>query len=148
MTSKKKGTDDTKDKLETILEHIEPAFIEEGARRIGPEEVDKVIGQLKKVLRQFERGEALGRFKKDAALMASALRDFKKGRYKGFSFWTVSLITFTFHYLLKPIDIIPDTLPVIGRLDDAVVLSHCLVMIKRELQDYKIWKLAQEICEP
>ena len=36
--------------------------------------------------------------------------------------------------VLKPVDIIPDLLPVIGQLDDAVVVGHAIGLVREELE--------------
>ena len=46
-------------------------------------------------------------------------------------------------YVLNPIDIIPDFIPFIGRIDDALVLKFCLKLIEKDLSKYKKWKNEQ-----
>ena len=67
------------------------------------------------------------------------------GTYRQTPYWTLAVITFTMLYVLKPVDIIPDALPVIGQLDDAVVVGLCVKMVSGDLQDYKVWKLGREM---
>ncbi len=64
------------------------------------------------------------------------------------SYWSVALVVFALAYILKPIDIIPDSLPVIGQLDDAVVLSNCLAMLKKDLHAYRVWSMARDANQP
>ena len=41
--------------------------------------------------------------------------------------------------MLNPLDLIPDALPVLGVLDDAAVVSACLVLLEQDLHDYRRW---------
>jgi uncharacterized membrane protein YkvA (DUF1232 family) len=48
------------------------------------------------------------------------------------------LLHITFGYLLSPIDLIPDAIPVLGFLDDLVVVPALLLMV-RWLIPHEIW---------
>ncbi len=43
-------------------------------------------------------------------------------------------------YFLSPIDLIPDTIPGAGYIDDVVVVSGCLALVRTDLEDYRIWR--------
>jgi uncharacterized membrane protein YkvA (DUF1232 family) len=51
---------------------------------------------------------------------------------------TVAAATAAIMYFVSPLDIIPDFIPVIGFLDDAVVLSICFKLIQHDLRQYAI----------
>lgn len=144
MTGKRKKTSGDEERLKTVLEHIGPEFIEESAKQIGAEDLDSVLECLDEVEEHFEKKTALARFREDGKLLVELLQDYRDGSYTAISYWSVSLIAFALGYILKPIDIIPDSLPVIGQLDDAVVLSHCLVMLKKDLHAYRVWSMARD----
>jgi len=60
-------------------------------------------------------------------------------------YWSLAVATFGLLYVLKPIDIIPDSLPVIGQLDDVLVMSQCVAIVDHDLRAYRLWKLASEL---
>ena len=103
----------------SILDHIQPSFVEDGARSITSADLAEVLGAREELIKRFDPEQTLGRFREEATLMLSLLDDYARGRYVGLSYWSVSVIVFAFHYVLKPVDIIPDNLPVIGQLDDS-----------------------------
>jgi uncharacterized membrane protein YkvA (DUF1232 family) len=51
--------------------------------------------------------------------------------------WTLSAAVFALLYVLNPFDLIPDALPIVGVLDDAAVVSACLVLLEQDLYDYR-----------
>ena len=46
-------------------------------------------------------------------------------------------------YVLAPIDLIPDFIPVIGWSDDCLALAGALAFAKMDLEEYKAWKAAR-----
>jgi len=47
-----------------------------------------------------------------------------------------------FIYLLSPLDVIPDVIPVLGFTDDVSVFGLVLAGFAKEIQDYKDWRNA------
>jgi len=144
MSRKPKKTEADEERFKTVLERIGPEFIRESAERIGVLDFESLVAQLDQVEEQFETGDALRRFKKQSELLVGLLRDYHAGDYRTVSYWTLSVIVFALGYVLKPIDIIPDSLPVIGQLDDALVVSHCLAMLEKDLHAYEVWSMARD----
>jgi uncharacterized membrane protein YkvA (DUF1232 family) len=129
--------------VKTVLEQIDRDFIESGARAITHEDVGRLVLHADEVLAEFAKGGALRRFARDVGPMVSIVRDYWEGSYRDVPCWTVAVITFTLSYVLKPIDIIPDALPVIGQLDDALVVGHGLDVVREDLNAYRKWTQTQ-----
>ena len=53
---------------------------------------------------------------------------------------TIAAAAFALLYVLNPFDLMPDVLPFIGAVDDAAVLGACLMLLERDLRQYRIWK--------
>ena len=89
----------------------------------------------------------LADYEDERMTLIDMLKDYHGGNYRQLSYWSVSVITFSLLYVLNPIDIIPDSLPVIGELDDAMVISLGIAMVQREMHEYRIWRLARELSQ-
>lgn len=77
----------------------------------------------------------------DFRLLFSLIKDYWKGVYRDVSVWSLVLFSLAIVYILCPIDILSDFMPVIGQIDDALVLLLCLYFLERDLYIYKEWKL-------
>ena len=49
-------------------------------------------------------------------------------------------IVSTLIYIISPFDILPDTIPVVGYIDDIAILSWALKSINPDLEEYKKWR--------
>jgi uncharacterized membrane protein YkvA (DUF1232 family) len=47
-------------------------------------------------------------------------------------------------YVLSPLDVIPDFIPLAGVLDDAAVFGFALAFSKGDLERYREWRKLQE----
>ena len=55
---------------------------------------------------------------------------------------TVLVGTFALLYLISPIDISPDIIPLIGFVDDVAILVFAASLIKDDLEKYRAWKMS------
>lgn len=81
---------------------------------------------------------------KDLRLLWSLMKDYWAGRYRQVSVASVVLFVLTTAYILSPFDFISDFFPVIGQLDDALLLGLCLFLMEKELYRYQAWKRGEE----
>ena len=76
----------------------------------------------------------------DIKIMLSLLTDYVKGNYKETPWNVIAAITGAMVYFISPIDIIPDIIPVIGYMDDAMILKFAIDFSRDDLIKYKAWK--------
>lgn len=117
--------------------------LKKGARNVTEDDLKKVLERRDEIEEKFKSNGPLGRFVADLKLLFSIMQDYIKGEYRIIPFWSIAAIVAALLYVLSPIDLIPDFIPVVGYLDDALVVAACLAMIEQDLHTYKEWKIKQ-----
>ena len=102
-----------------------------------------LIGKEDKLKEKLEDNSYLEPFSDDLMLFMSLIKDYYKGDYRKIPFRTISAGVVGAIYTINPIDLIPDSIPFIGYIDDALVLKFCLKQARKDLQKYKSWKQEQ-----
>lgn len=72
--------------------------------------------------------------------MISLLRSYSKKEYTQIPMGTLIAIVSALIYFLSPIDLIPDSIPGFGQLDDAAVIIACLKWVKDDIEEYERWR--------
>lgn len=130
-----------KKKHKKKLGQINEAFVKKGAQGISDSDLDRVVNRADEIEAKFSKGGPLGRFINDVKLLIAITRDYWKGEYREIPWYSIAAITFALLYVLNPLDLIPDVIPVVGQVDDAAVVAVCLYMVEQDLHDYRDWKL-------
>lgn len=107
-------------------------------------DAEKVMENQEKIEKIASNG-TLSKFLDDIKLYFKMLGDIFKGKYKKIPVGTIAAIVGTLLYVLSPVDLIPDFIPVIGYLDDAAILAACLNFTRFDVEEYKKEKDTKEI---
>ena len=102
----------------------------------GREKINKLEGSIPKPLLEIWN---------DLKLLISLIGDFITRRYTNIPIKSVLAVGAAVAYFVSPIDAIPDIIPVIGYLDDALVIKLALDLIGDDLKEYVIWKENKKI---
>ncbi len=94
----------------------------------------KVSGRLLHLLR------TISRLWTDLPLLVRLLKAWKDGRYRGLSVQTLVAVVAALLYVISPLDVVPDFIPLIGLFDDAVVLAWLLSSIAHDLDRFRVWE--------
>ncbi len=103
-------------------------------------EINDLVSKEDRVKALFKK---LGERVSDVKLLWNMLLDYKDGKYKQLPWKLVAGIVFFFVYLLNPIDVIPDVIPVFGFTDDLGVLGLVLAAFASDIDAYKTWLATQ-----
>ena len=115
-------------------------FVKEGAKKMTDKDVEKVVNKSEEIKKKFTIYGPLKRFMDDAKLLIALVKDYSRKNYRQTPFGVIGAIVFTLIYVFNPFDLVPDVLPVLGQVDDAAVLTACLMLIERDLSKYRKWK--------
>lgn len=101
---------------------------------------DKMSAFLLKLEKKLEAIPIAGDKLSYAPVMASLIISYVKKEYKDIPVGSIIAIVSALVYFVSPIDLIPDTIPVIGHIDDAAVILACYKLVESDLNDYKEWR--------
>jgi uncharacterized membrane protein YkvA (DUF1232 family) len=127
----------------TITEQEARDQLKRGAEKATQDDLKKVIDRADEIKDKFETNGPLARFVKDVKLMISLVQDYWNGTYREIPWWVIAAVISALLYVLSPVDLIPDFIPFVGYLDDAMVVAACLLMVEQQLAEYEAWKKKQ-----
>jgi uncharacterized membrane protein YkvA (DUF1232 family) len=130
-----------KENEEPITEKQATDIITKEAQKVTPQDVEKVLNKSEEIRRKFESEGPLGKFINDCKLFLALVKDYWHGKYRRIPYWTIAAIVVALLYVLNPFDLIPDFIPGFGQVDDAAVVAACLLLVRKDLQKYKKWKV-------
>lgn len=111
-------------------------WAEEFAR--NPKEMLAVLTVAERRLDRVNAGP-LTPLKHDLQTLLRLLRAYGEGRYRAVSGKNLALAGLGLLYLVSPLDVVPDFLP-IGFTDDAAVIGFVLRKIRTELTAFEAWE--------
>jgi uncharacterized membrane protein YkvA (DUF1232 family) len=111
---------------------------EKYSRNVTKEDVSGVIDKEELILKKITG--PLKKFGDNVKILFSLIKDYKSGKYREIPWTTMTAAIAALIYVFSPIDIVPDFIPFAGLIDDALIVSYCLLSIKADLDEYKVWK--------
>lgn len=103
---------------------------------------EKFVQELEESLEKFP---AIGQYASDIMCLVSLARRYIKKEYTDISVGNVMLIICALIYVVSPLDLVPDTIPVVGVIDDIAVIKWVLGRIHDETEKYKKWRIDNHI---
>lgn len=92
-------------------------------------------------LKKAKKIPVLGGVIDDIVCMVSLVDSYVKKEYREIPVATIVSIVAALVYLLNPMDLIPDVIPIIGYLDDAAVVLFVLSFgLDKDLDKYRLWQ--------
>lgn len=89
-------------------------------------------------------GPPLRAVAQDAGGLVRMVRATVAGRYRRLGRRTLVAVVAGLIYLLDPLDMIPDVVPVVGFVDDAAVLAWLISRVRRDLDEYLAWEAGED----
>ena len=73
-------------------------------------------------------------------VLASLIKSFVSKEYTDIPIGTIIAIIAALLYFVSPIDLVPDSIPVLGYFDDAAVVTVCWKMVESDVKEYQVWR--------
>ena len=108
-------------------------------RLVGSGGLRSLFGQAAKKVASLPRQ----RFKENWLYLQTMLRligAYERGQYKQVSNDELLWIVAALNYLVDPYDLIPDVTPVLGFVDDAIVVEFVVDKTRQALDDFMVWE--------
>ena len=125
---------------------MENSIVEQKAQ----EELEKGYKSAEKLLKDKDAVERfLQRLEKKLKVIPLAgdrladvpiIRSFIKKEYRDIPIGSIIAITSALIYFVSPIDILPDSIPFLGYIDDAAVIALCWKLVGSDVEEYVNWR--------
>lgn len=104
------------------------------------EELLKDVDKLERLEKKLKTIPIAGNKLAVLPTMISLVRNYMKKEYTDIPIGTVIAIISALIYFVSPIDIVPDSIPVIGYFDDAAVVGACWKLVESDIDEYERWR--------
>lgn len=136
---------DFEDYIKNIDQEKVDEYFNESSK--GAEELlndeDKMEKFLQKLEKKFKAIPSVGNALAYMPIMISLVRSYVKKDYTELPITSIISIIVALAYFLSPVDLIPDVVPGAGYVDDALIISACVALVKTDIDDYLIWRKEQ-----
>ena len=95
---------------------------------------------LQKLEKKLKTIPKLGKALSMVPIFISLVRSYIKKEYTEVPLGTIIAVLSALIYVLAPVDAIPDVIPAAGLIDDALVITTCLKLVKSDIDEYIIWR--------
>ena len=114
------------------------------ARKVSREDVADVLEKEEKAKTIVEKAGFLSQYWEDIKTSFALIRDWFNGSYDKVPARMIASLTGALIYLVSPLDLIPDWVPMAGLVDDAAILAFVFKLSKVDLGAYRQWKRRQD----
>jgi len=132
MTSK-----DAKHEQVHVTEAQAKEALDKATRRVKRADVETIVQRQQELDEKLKQvpGKLL-KMINQVKLLFEMIRDYCQGAYKEVPWASIAMAVGALAYFLSPVDLIPDFIPVIGYLDDAMVVALAIKAIQEDLRAY------------
>lgn len=97
---------------------------------------------LERLERKLEKVPVVGKQLSNIPMLVSLVRSYIRKDYRDVPLGSIIAIVSALIYFLSPIDLLPDSIPVLGYVDDAAVFAFVWKMVADDIEEYRKWQEA------
>ena len=102
-----------------------------------PDKMERLLQKLEQKLRPVP---VVGDKLADIPILVSMLKSWVEKEYTDVPRRSLIVLVGTLLYIVSPMDVIPDFIPIVGQLDDVAIVALCLKLIQPDLDKYVAWR--------
>ena len=114
------------------------------AKNMTRDDIADVLGKEGKAKTMVEKAGFLSQYWDDIKTSFALIRDWFNGSYDKVPTRMIVSLAGALIYLVSPLDLIPDWVPMAGFVDDAAILAFVFQLSKVDLNAYREWKRRQQ----
>jgi uncharacterized membrane protein YkvA (DUF1232 family) len=119
-------------------------FILEGARRITPVRLERMIRLLPEIRLMATQVTEFPQLPDQVEFLAQLIEDFYSGLSPDIPYTAIAEAAFALSYLRKGIDIIPDSISGVGYADDAAIINVVFETYKQPFLDHVLARKSRD----
>lgn len=104
------------------------------------EDADRMENFLQRLEEKIKIIPKFGERLANIPILASLIRKYVNKEYTQIPIGTIMAIVGALIYFVSPLDIIPDSIPILGYFDDAAVVAVCWKMVESDVEEYLEWR--------
>jgi len=104
------------------------------------EDEDKMERFLERLEQKLKKVPVVGKQLSNVPMLVSLVKSYVQKDYQDIPIGSIIAIISALIYFVSPIDLLPDSIPVLGYVDDAAVFAFIWKMVEDDVEDYKKWQ--------
>lgn len=129
-----------------ISKKVDENFVKKGIETVSNTDFETVFDKKDQLFAKINH-PSWKKYKDKLILMFQFLKDVKLKNYPETPWKTLAAMIFTILYIINPLDIVPDFIPILGYIDDLTVFGFALKLINKDLDLYQDWRQEQQTVE-
>lgn len=105
--------------------------------------VSKLLDEV--FLKIGEATESFYKTQDSIIALTRMVRSWAKGDYRNISTQSIIAVVAALIYFVNPLDLIPDFIPVIGQIDDILIIGYLIKTVNKEIERFMAWEKENDL---